>query len=463
MAIKYTDEEILNNLKTIIEQEGRIIKLKEYHKSPLRKFHHEIFRERFGSYENALQKIGYVKEKPKSFYTDEKLIQNLQEVAESCNYKFSRKIYSNSPLRKYATCIYRDHFGSWNNAIEKAGLISKIRKAKTNEKLYQKPAYLDKQVVLDSIIEITTELGHSPTKKEYDEHPKRLCHSETITKYHGFWHKLIEEIGGHPHMRRGIQDKELLAELYQTAIQHPEIHTVGILLDMTKYNRTIYKKRFGAYENIKKIMLNKYGIDIKNMIFIREQESVFIEKIKQFYNENGRPPTNKEFEKYSGYTIMTYTQQNNICFSDLVYKATGEVGRITTLMEQGAPHIPIKKIIVKQIRKIYDEWKENDNPKYGQLVKAIRSKHNDPFLKKHFGSIKNALKAAGIKKEEIDNDTINNEKQKIIFSIKAIADDINEIPTRRAYNKHPLRFCCCTTVVRRFGSWDNALKVAGLK
>lgn len=461
--MKIPEQDILNNLLEVIQDKGHIVTLKEYHESPLRKFHHEIFRERFGSYENALQKIGYVKEKPRSYYTDEKLIQNLQEVAESCNYKLSRKVYTNSPLRKYATCIYRDHFGSWNNAVEKAGLTPKIRKAKINEKLCQQPTYLNKQSVLNNIIEITTELGHSPTEKEYNEHPKKLCHASTIIKYHGFWYKLIEEIGECPHRRRGIRDKDLLDELYQTAIRNPDIHTVGLLLDMTKYDRTIYKKRFGAYENIKKIMLNKYRIDIKDMVHIKDQEDMFIKKIKQFYDENDRPPTNKEFEKYSGFTIITYTQQNNTCFSDLVYKATGEVNRITTLVEKGAPHIPIKKIIAKQIRKIYDKWKENDDPTYGQLTKAIRNKHNDPFLKKHFGSIENALKAAGIKKEEIDNFIINNEKQKIINSIKAVAKDVGKIPSKRIYNSHPLRICSGATVTKRFGSWENAKIAAELK
>lgn len=117
---KYTEEELLDLLKTFYKKHGRTPKKQEIKQN-------DTIAKRFGSWNNALKKAGL----PilRASYPDEYLLNLLIEFY---------KEHGRPPKRreiKENTAI-RIRFGSWNDALEKAGLPV-LRKRWTKEELIQ--------------------------------------------------------------------------------------------------------------------------------------------------------------------------------------------------------------------------------------------------------------------------------------------------------------------------------------
>ena len=668
MAIKYTDEEILNNLKTIIEQEGKVVKLKEYAVHPLRKYNISIFNDRFGSYKNALRIIGYkqakwakrknvipdkelidnliliakdlghapsmseyakhpmaittascINSRFKNYskaleiagltskfkrYTKEEILQNLKEIAEDIGRCPTTYEYNNHPKSITTTSSISSHFKSFNNACEKAGLD-------LNTKQFRKSKLLKttKTKIKNSLRKMAKQLGHTPTQSEYEKSPFKLIDYSSIWNYFKSYTDALKEAGLNKNLYL-VSDKKLLDDLYNTALHNPKVHSIDRLMLLSGHCKSLYKKRFGNNEEIKKVLYMRYGIIIQKKIMYKERLSDAIKYFKQYVKEYGNIPLYRELCEYNpsikpiikatckryenflylnGYVPMknvydwsnekeklikkikqiykklknnqdlTYTYfLNNAIGNGIKERLVKCFGSVDNALRQA--HIPLKKNVQlshahdlrytdEQLISIlknaaaffghaplsteYNKWKNKTaslktfQDHFGSWTKAIaaagmeplrvksytdkqliqylqniaekighsptqeeyKKNNNDNFcwpdvIRKQFGSWNNALIAANLqpivkdykaimqelhilkkkkKEERIKNGFFDQEKQKIIFSIKAIADDINKVPTRRAYNKHPLRFCSCATVMNRFGSWDNALKAAGLK
>ena len=134
-----------------------------------------VFVRVFGSWGNALIAAG-LKGK-KSHYSDDELIKMLREKAKELGRNPLQKDLDDDPNMPSKTAYY-DHFGGWNEALEKAGL--EVAKA---------ISYTDEQLI--SILqERAKQLGRVPTRR----HMKSPCPS-TFRAHFGSWPNALKAAG----------------------------------------------------------------------------------------------------------------------------------------------------------------------------------------------------------------------------------------------------------------------------
>lgn len=113
-----TDEELIQSLKSLAKKLGRAPSSQEFDEKT--KYWHGVIANRFGSYSQAIRDIGYEPIAPKDV-SDEKLLQDLREIEEKAgraprigDLKESGSVSTSMP--------YVTRFGSWADALEKAGI-----------------------------------------------------------------------------------------------------------------------------------------------------------------------------------------------------------------------------------------------------------------------------------------------------------------------------------------------------
>ncbi len=115
-----------------------------------------------------------------------------------------------------------------------------------------------KEQLIENLQKVATSLGHTPTIKEFNVHPDRICSSSTFT-YKGYfksWTKALQAAGLKPVRTRGITKEDLIKLLHDITKQ------LGYVPSMYKFlktqnlfahsNKHMFKKRFGSYPNLLK-------------------------------------------------------------------------------------------------------------------------------------------------------------------------------------------------------------------
>lgn len=116
---EYTDKELLNFLKTFYEENGRVPVLRDFVNNSGYPCYN-TYREHFGSWDNALKMSGMIYER-KKIYTDDELLNYLKIF-----YEENRRIpvttdFKNNPAYP-GSATYLRHFGSWSNALKLVGM-----------------------------------------------------------------------------------------------------------------------------------------------------------------------------------------------------------------------------------------------------------------------------------------------------------------------------------------------------
>ena len=101
------------------------------------------------------------------FLTKEKIIDSLKTVVKDLGRIPTQKEYSNHRLSISSAKSVIVYFGSFDKGLAAAGI-----KPKNNE-----------EEIIKSILLIKEDIGHFPSKKEYETNNKRLCSMRTIYKY----------------------------------------------------------------------------------------------------------------------------------------------------------------------------------------------------------------------------------------------------------------------------------------
>ena len=159
---KYTKEELLDIIRAKAEELGRA---PFGYEIPQRK----VIVKNFGSWDNALEAAGLYINRQK--YTDEQLLEIIKEKAKELGRKPRRKDISQADT-------IAKRFGSWNKALEAAGICASRKK------------YTDEQL-LEIIKEKAKELGRAPYRTE-------LSQEKATVKRFGSWVKALELSGMHP-------------------------------------------------------------------------------------------------------------------------------------------------------------------------------------------------------------------------------------------------------------------------
>jgi predicted restriction endonuclease len=171
-----SDEELISDLKKVAE----ILKSNSLSKKEYLKhgrFNYSTITRRFGSWNKALESAGLEIENFSKLSVDE-LLKDLKEVAVKLN-KNSLTRDEYVEIGKYSTDSFRRHFGSWFKALEKAGLEKTHNLNISNEELFE------------NLEEVWTRLGRQPSFGEISK-PLSKYSGSAYSRRFGSWRKALE-------------------------------------------------------------------------------------------------------------------------------------------------------------------------------------------------------------------------------------------------------------------------------
>lgn len=223
----------------------------------------------------------------KKVYTDEELLNYLELFYDKYGEVPIKIDFDNN--RDYPSSnIYHKRFGSWNNAIKMAGL--RIRREYTDEEL------------LDYLELFYEKYGEVPMKRDFDnnlDYPG----SNIYHKRFGSWNKALLLAG--LHIRGKYTDKELLDMLKRSYKENGKVPIQSDFVNNPEYpSFAYYRNRFGSWNEA--LLLAELDIDTHRKFYTDEE---LLNYLKEFYNKNGRPPTNVDFtnnSKYPNFNTYAY-------------------------------------------------------------------------------------------------------------------------------------------------------------
>lgn len=139
--------------------------------------------------------------------TDEELVADLKRIALELNKKALNRT-DNDEKGKYGTTTYIRRFGSWFNALEKAGL----EKTRT-------PMNLPEEELFKNLEEIWIKLGRQP---RYGEVQKSISkyHVGTYEKRFGTWRKALERFVDYMNSEESISSEEAIKSIEVEPLTH---------------------------------------------------------------------------------------------------------------------------------------------------------------------------------------------------------------------------------------------------
>jgi hypothetical protein len=166
--------------------------------------------------------------------TDEELIKELKDAASTLDHAPSMSELTR--MKSYPNpSTYVERFGSWNDALKKAG-FEKTTKLISDEKLLQ------------DLKDAAKELGRTPTYLEMAG-MKKYSNPRTIADRFGSWGNSIKKAGLEP-VRKGYSDDELFSHMRRLKTKLERLPTFVEMLSDGPSPYT-YKNHFGSLKKAK--------------------------------------------------------------------------------------------------------------------------------------------------------------------------------------------------------------------
>jgi hypothetical protein len=187
----YTDQQILNAVRTHAREHGRAPLASEWDASPDR----NIISQRFGSWNAALQTAGLSPRRIRRAWSDEEILEGLRQFADHYG-RPPRSTDRVGPLAHYPSpALAVTRFGSWSAALRRAGLEP------------GNPPPVTKRQIATALREFSDRHGRSPTSSEW-QHARLTPATNTITRHCGSWHAALALAGLQPPTPRKRADVE---------------------------------------------------------------------------------------------------------------------------------------------------------------------------------------------------------------------------------------------------------------
>jgi 5-methylcytosine-specific restriction endonuclease McrA len=161
--------------------------------------------------------------------TDEELITELQRVALELN-KHALTRVENDERGKYGTTTYVRRFGSWFNALERAGL----QKTRT-------PMNLPEEELYKNLEEVWIKLGRQPRYQEI-QRPLSKYHVATYEHRFGTWRKALENFVAYINNEESTASEETIKNVeIEPSTRHKTSRTINWRLRFVVMRRDNFK------------------------------------------------------------------------------------------------------------------------------------------------------------------------------------------------------------------------------
>jgi hypothetical protein len=175
--------------------------------------------------------------------SNEQLIEDLQEFAEELGRTPTAREMNEDG--QWDSTTYQKHFGSWNNALDKAELS--VNKNVSRERL------------ISGLQKFAKELGRTPTKREMEEDGP--WNSTTYQKHFGSWNNALNKAGLSVNKEFDISRERLISDLQEFAKELGKAPTKGKMKEGGPWDSKTYQKYFGSWNNA----LDQAGLEINRL------------------------------------------------------------------------------------------------------------------------------------------------------------------------------------------------------
>lgn len=214
-------------------------------------------------------------------YSDNELLSHITELENELGRTPSIKDMNNAKSRPSGT-LYRYRFGSWNNAVAKAGLDPRNR-------------YNEKELI-EKLQRLSKELGHTP--RRIDINDSAFCPNvDTYERHFESYEKAIIEAGLNP-CRPCVQitDEELIEELKDAASTLNRAPSMSEMIRMKSYSHpSTYMERFGSWKDA----LKKAGFEKTTKLISDEK---LLQDLRDAAKELEHTPTYWEMDEMKKYS-----------------------------------------------------------------------------------------------------------------------------------------------------------------
>ena len=201
------------------------------------------YERKFGSWNDALEKADCEINRQATSdlrIPQSELIDKLQNLADELGQTPRRQdMIQQGP---HGATVYQDKFGSWNNALEKAGL--EVRR-QTN---------ISNSDLLDELTRLADKLGQTPTKQHM--HQQGCYGIKTYERRFNSWNDTLREAGLEINKYHDISKSDLLDELQNLADELGRTPRQQDMDQQGEYDTKPYQTAFGSWTNA----LDKVGL-----------------------------------------------------------------------------------------------------------------------------------------------------------------------------------------------------------
>jgi len=195
----------------------------------------------FGSWNAALEEAGLEKNTERNI-SDRALIEHLQDLAVELGR--TPKKQDLEYFGERGSQVYFDRFGSWNRALMEAGLELNRRSSISREEL------------IDEIMGVREFLEKTPTLNEVVAHGE-FSKSAYFSEF-GNWEQALKSCGLEPIIHQKVEEQEAAQDLERLAQELDREPSLEDLKERGKFGRRPYVRLFGSFIDAKKAVIPDY-------------------------------------------------------------------------------------------------------------------------------------------------------------------------------------------------------------
>jgi len=235
LSMTYSDAELIEAIRAVADEVGEKPTLNEFreHGSVSAS---TIYRH-FGSWQDALESAGYEPREPDSAVTNEELLSELDRLADELDDRPTATDMNDRGA--YWASTYRRAFGSWNNALEAAGIDSSPS---------QDRQPVSDEALLEELQRVGDLVDGTPNARAMEEHGE---HSpNTYVRRFGSWNDAVTKAGFEPNTEVGtetVSTEALIDDLHRIAEEIGERPIVDDLREHGEHALRTYQERFGSW------------------------------------------------------------------------------------------------------------------------------------------------------------------------------------------------------------------------
>jgi hypothetical protein len=367
-------------------------------------------------------------------YTEDELIEMLQELAGTVDGRptvSDLQAHEDSP--SYPT--YTRRFGSWDGALEAAGL---------------RPSTLDADALVEMLHELAAETGETPTVEMVND-AAETPHVWTFQDRFGSFSAALEAAGFEPNTGTKRSDADLLDELARLT---RELGRAPSELDMDEagaYGATTYRERWGDWNRA----LEEVAIDPPTRPRDSPTDRELITELRDLanYRKSGvtARPSKRQMNADGPHSYRIYRERFGSWAAALVQAGLDPRQHITAEDVLEEIHAVAAAVGIPDGGQAptVDDWTNH----------AELSLHT---VLRHFERWNAAVAAAGYTPNpgrEAYAKTYTD--MELVEAVRRVADELRAVPTVAAFEAES--DIPSTTIERRLGSFNRALQLAGLR